>query len=129
MIFFLCCTIVYQLLVLCFITSFSVRLSLLSSYYIPRDGPKSSYKDYISMLPPTEDPELFGQHPNADIASQIAETRTLFDTLLSLQPQVASSAAVGARPSREEKVRAKQRRIRVDQRWIEIRYLYTQQNM
>nr|XP_020463205.1 dynein heavy chain 2, axonemal-like [Monopterus albus] len=40
------------------------------------------------MLPPTEHPGVFGQHPNADIASQITETRTLFDTLLSLQPQI-----------------------------------------
>lgn len=100
----------------CLMTSFFVRLSCLPSHYIPRDGPKSSYKDYISTLPATEDPELFGQHPNADIASQIAETRTLFDTLLSLQPQVTSSTAVGARPSREEKVRAKQCGTRGDQR-------------
>ncbi|KAI3375810.1 hypothetical protein L3Q82_004092 [Scortum barcoo] len=80
------------------------KLSSLTSYYIPRDGPQSSYKEYISMLPSSEHPEVFGQHPNADIASQIAETRTLFDTLLSLQPQVTSSSAVGARPSREDKV-------------------------
>lgn len=65
------------------------------------------------MLPPTEHPEVFGQHPNAEIASQIAETRTLFDTLLSLQPQV-TSPAVGARPSREDKVRVKRRRRRAD---------------
>ena len=37
------------------------------------------------MLPATDHPEAFGQHPNADIASQITETRTLFETLLSLQ--------------------------------------------
>ncbi|XP_028992315.1 dynein axonemal heavy chain 2 isoform X2 [Betta splendens] len=80
------------------------KLSSLSSYYMPRDGPQSSYKDYISMLPPTEHPELFGQNPNADIASQIAETSTLFDTLLSLQPQVSSPTMVGSRPSREDKV-------------------------
>ncbi|XP_044040597.1 dynein axonemal heavy chain 2-like isoform X2 [Siniperca chuatsi] len=80
------------------------RLSSLTSYYIPRDGPQSSYKEYITMLPPTEHPEVFGQHSNADIASQIAETRTLFDTLLSLQPQVTSPSAEGARPSREDKV-------------------------
>lgn len=84
---------------------FSVRLSPLTSYYIPRDGPQSSYKEYISMLPPTEHPEVFGQHPNADIASQIAETRTLFDTLLSLQPQVTSTTTAGVGPSREDKVR------------------------
>lgn len=45
-------------------------------------------------------PEAFGQHPNADITSQIQETRLLFDILLSLQPQV--SAQVGE--SREDKV-------------------------
>ncbi|KAK1890151.1 Dynein heavy chain 2 axonemal, partial [Dissostichus eleginoides] len=78
------------------------KFSSLTSYYIPRDGAQASYKEYISMLPPTEHPEVFGQHSNADIASQIAETRTLFDTLLSLQPQVTSSSAAG--PSREDKV-------------------------
>lgn len=56
------------------------------------------------MLPATEYPEVFGQHSNADIASQIAETRTLFDTLLSLQPQVTNSTTTGAGPSREDKV-------------------------
>ncbi|KAM9335593.1 LOW QUALITY PROTEIN: dynein axonemal heavy chain 2 [Symphorus nematophorus] len=80
------------------------KLSSLPSYYIPRDGPQSSYKEYISMLPSTEHPEVFGQHSNADIASQIAESRTLFDTLLSLQPLVTSPTAAGGGPSREDKV-------------------------
>ncbi|XP_064181287.1 dynein axonemal heavy chain 2 [Anguilla rostrata] len=80
------------------------KLSSLPTYYIPRDGPHTSYLEYISMLPNIEHPAVFGQHPNADIASQIAETRTLFDTLLSLQPQVTSAAASGAGPSREDKV-------------------------
>uniref|UniRef100_A0A3Q2Z5C8 Uncharacterized protein n=1 Tax=Hippocampus comes TaxID=109280 RepID=A0A3Q2Z5C8_HIPCM len=81
------------------------ELSTLATYYIPHDGPLSSYKDFINMLPTHEHPDLFGQHPNADIASQIAETRSLFDTLLSLQPQVTSASAAGAGPSREDKVR------------------------
>nr|XP_019958870.1 PREDICTED: dynein heavy chain 2, axonemal [Paralichthys olivaceus] len=80
------------------------KLSSLNPYYIPRDGPQSSHKTFISMLPSTEHPEVFGQHPNADIASQIAETRRLFDTLLSLQPQVTSPSSARAGPSREEKV-------------------------
>ncbi|XP_068166166.1 dynein axonemal heavy chain 2 [Antennarius striatus] len=80
------------------------KLSSLTSYYIPRDGPLSSYKEYINMLPSTEHPEVFGQHSNADITSQIGETRSLFDILLSLQPQVASSTAAGAKTSREDKV-------------------------
>ncbi|XP_062240587.1 dynein axonemal heavy chain 2 [Platichthys flesus] len=80
------------------------KFSSLTPYYIPRDGPQSSYEKFISLLPSTEHPEVFGQHPNADIASQIAETRTLFDTLLSLQPQVTSPSAGGGGPSREDKV-------------------------
>ena len=52
------------------------------------------------MLPGVDHPESFGQHPNADIASQITETRMLFDTLLSLQPQV----SVKQGESRESKV-------------------------
>lgn len=76
------------------------RLSSLPYYYIPKDGPLSSYKEYVSMLPNMDHPEAFGQHPNADITSQIQETRLLFDILLSLQPQV--SAQVGE--SREDKV-------------------------
>lgn len=75
------------------------KLSSLPYYYIPKDGPLSSYKEYVSMLPNMDHPEAFGQHPNADITSQIQETRLLFDILLSLQPQV--SAQVGE--SREDK--------------------------
>lgn len=70
------------------------------------------------MLPTHEHPDLFGQHPNADIASQIAETRSLFDTLLSLQPQVTSASAAGAGPSREDKVRASTTDI-MGQKWAE----------
>ena len=53
------------------------------------------------MLPNMDHPEAFGQHPNADIASQITETRTLLETLLSLQPQV---SAAGGGQTIEEKV-------------------------
>jgi dynein heavy chain len=49
----------------------------------------------------SDHPEAFGQHPNADIASQITEARTLFETLLSLQPKVATGAGG---QSREDKV-------------------------
>ncbi|CAB3995859.1 dynein heavy chain 2, axonemal-like [Paramuricea clavata] len=78
------------------------KLSTLPTYYIPKDGTLQSYREYISMLPNIDHPEAFGQHPNADIASQIIETKNLFDTLLSLQPQVASVG--GAGQTREQKV-------------------------
>ncbi|MED6233128.1 Dynein heavy chain 2, axonemal, partial [Ataeniobius toweri] len=80
------------------------KLSSLPTYYIPRDGPLSRFQEHINTLPPTEHPEVFGQHPNADIASQIAETHTLFDTLLSLQPQDTGAMTAGAKASREETV-------------------------
>uniref|UniRef100_A0A0X3PBI3 Dynein heavy chain 2 n=1 Tax=Schistocephalus solidus TaxID=70667 RepID=A0A0X3PBI3_SCHSO len=76
------------------------KLSSLPYYYIPRDGSLSAYREFVGMLPQTDHPEAFGQHPNADIASQIQETKLLFDTLLSLQPKVASTAG----DSKEEKV-------------------------
>ncbi|KAL3846382.1 hypothetical protein ACJMK2_017380 [Sinanodonta woodiana] len=76
------------------------KLSILPTYYVPKDGPLSSYKEYVSMLPNIDHPEAFGQHPNADIQSQIQETRMMFDTLLSLQPQISSTAG----ESREDKV-------------------------
>uniref|UniRef100_G1MEZ7 Dynein axonemal heavy chain 2 n=1 Tax=Ailuropoda melanoleuca TaxID=9646 RepID=G1MEZ7_AILME len=78
------------------------RLSVLEAYFIPKDGSLASYKEHISMLPGMDPPEAFGQHPNADVASQIAEARTLFETLLSLQPQITPTRAGGQ--SREEKV-------------------------
>lgn len=77
------------------------KLSTLDQYYIPKDGPLNTYIEYINMLPNTDHPEAFGQHPNADIASQITETRTLFETLLSLQPKVSTG---GGGQTREEKV-------------------------
>ncbi|CAN9505279.1 unnamed protein product [Ophioblennius macclurei] len=80
------------------------KLSKLPNYYIPRDGPLAQYREYINNLPATENPEVFGQHSNAGIASQIAETRSLFDILLSLQPQVTTATATGTQMSREDKV-------------------------
>lgn len=53
------------------------------------------------MLPGMDHPEAFGQHPNADITSQIQETRRMFETLLSLQ---AAGGATASADNREEKV-------------------------
>ncbi|KAL7983009.1 hypothetical protein Chor_013615 [Crotalus horridus] len=57
---------------------------------------------FYNLLPGMDPPEAFGQHPNADVASQITEARTLFETLLSLQPQTTPTGAAGQ--SREDKV-------------------------
>uniref|UniRef100_A0A1I8HFN9 AAA domain-containing protein n=1 Tax=Macrostomum lignano TaxID=282301 RepID=A0A1I8HFN9_9PLAT len=83
------------------ITTPFYKFSSLPHYYVPRDGSLASYREYVSMLPNIDHPEAFGQHPNADISSQIQETRLFFGTLLSLVPQVTSG---GAGESREDKV-------------------------
>jgi dynein heavy chain, axonemal len=69
---------------------------------VPKDGNLQNYREFVNMLPNTDHPEAFGQHPNGDIASQIKETRLLFDTLLSLQPQVTSSTKSNKKSTEEE---------------------------
>jgi dynein heavy chain len=44
-------------------------------------------------MPTTDHPEAFGQHSNADVASEIQESKTLFDTLLTVLPQKLSATA------------------------------------
>lgn len=79
---------------------FLYRLSVLQTYYVPRDGSLQSYQDYITLLPNVDRPEAFGQHSNADITSLISEARMLFETLMSLQIQ----SSAGDSESQEEKV-------------------------
>lgn len=67
------------------------RLSSLPTYFVPRDGPFDSYKDFISLFPNIDRPEAFGQHTNADITSLIIENREMFTTLMSLHVQARSS--------------------------------------
>jgi len=62
-------------------------LSELSEYYLPADGKLHSYSDYIKTLPISDHPGAFGQHPNADISSQIEETNGMLQTCVSLQPK------------------------------------------
>ncbi|XP_051176804.1 dynein axonemal heavy chain 2 [Leptopilina boulardi] len=66
------------------------RLSILPTYFVPRDGPFESYRDFISLLPNNDRPEAFGQHPNADITSLIIDNRDMFGTLMSLHVQASS---------------------------------------
>ena len=71
-------------------------MSSLPWYYVPRDGPLSSYREFVRMLPAVDHPEAFGQHTNADIIAQIQETRRMFETLMLLAPQASAS---GSKPA------------------------------
>ncbi|CEG44893.1 flagellar inner arm dynein 1 heavy chain beta [Plasmopara halstedii] len=64
-----------------------IPLSESDHYFVPDDGELSSYKNYILQLPLNDPPVAFGQHPNAEIASQIDDGRELLATILSLQAQ------------------------------------------
>ncbi len=69
------------------------QVSAAAEYYIPADGERDSYLKYISRLP-AEDPTVaFGQHGNAQVASQRTNTVELLGTLLDLQPRVVVEGA------------------------------------
>ncbi|XP_065911794.1 dynein axonemal heavy chain 6-like [Dysidea avara] len=60
-------------------------------YYSPEADDIKSYRQYIEQLPYNDDPEIFGMHDNANIAFQTQETYTLVNTILDIQPRLASS--------------------------------------
>ncbi|KXZ49009.1 hypothetical protein GPECTOR_23g1 [Gonium pectorale] len=57
-------------------------LSASGLYYIPPEGPLSSYTAYVSTLPTFPMPEAFGLHENADITKDLQETSLMLETLV-----------------------------------------------
>ena len=68
-------------------------------YYIPPDGTRDSYLDYIEQLSLTNTPEVFGLHTNAEIGYFTRAAKDLWSQLVELQPQTGES---GGGISREE---------------------------
>lgn len=66
-------------------------------YFAPPDGTLADVKNYLSSLPQTDDPEVFGMHDNANVTFNTNESLQLMATLLSLQPR--SSTAGGGKSS------------------------------
>lgn len=58
---------------------------------MPPIGTIEGYMDYIDKLPMTDDPEVFGMHENANINYQAQESNKIIQTILSIQPRLASS--------------------------------------
>ena len=77
-------------------------LSSLDEYYVPKEGPLDSYREYIATLPVSDQPEAFGQHPNADISYMITDSSITLESCLSLQPKQQSAAAGGGGASATE---------------------------
>jgi dynein heavy chain len=70
----------------------SYRLSKLETYVAPPEGPLADTRTYIEGLPLDEDPEVFGLHPNANIAFELRTVGDFTETILMMQPRVASAA-------------------------------------
>lgn len=68
------------------------KFSASGQYYAPPVGSLDSFRSYAQALPLNDAPEIFGLHMNANIASQMRETRVLLDTALSLQPRAGGGA-------------------------------------
>jgi dynein heavy chain len=66
------------------------KLSKLDMYYCPPEGTLAETKQYVEGLPLDEDPEVFGMHPNANIAYENFTVGAISDTILLIQPRVAS---------------------------------------
>lgn len=61
------------------------------TYYAPADTDVEGYRKYISNLPLTDAPEVFGLHSNANITYQNTSSLRLIDTVLSIQPRLATT--------------------------------------
>ena len=69
------------------------KLSKLDIYYAPHEGKLADVKSYIQTLPLDEDPEVFGLHPNANIAFEKKTVKDFNDTVLMMQPRVSSGGS------------------------------------
>jgi len=69
------------------------KLSKLDTYYCPPEGTLAETRAYIDTLPLDEDPEVFGMHPNANIAYEKFAVGMLNTTVLAIQPRVSSKGA------------------------------------
>ena len=69
---------------------FFLRFSDSESYFVPPVSTVEAYMEYIDKLPITDDPEVFGMHENANINYQAQESDKIIQTILSIQPRLAS---------------------------------------
>lgn len=73
------------------------RFAGLDAYYPPKEGTLDETREYLRTLPLDEDPRVFGLHPNALITAQYNQAKKFIDTVVSVQPRIASGGG-GKRP-------------------------------
>lgn len=67
-------------------------------YAIPHETSASSYKEYVVVLPNTDEPEIFGMHDNANITYQQQESSSILLSALSIQPKEKGKSSIGKTP-------------------------------
>ncbi|XP_055637886.1 dynein axonemal heavy chain 3 isoform X3 [Toxorhynchites rutilus septentrionalis] len=72
------------------------QLSESGIYKVPINPVKHEALEYLSTLPLTAHPEVFGLHANADITRNIEETNSLLDKVLQTQTQLFGGKSTGS---------------------------------
>merc|ERR1719356_527348 len=75
------------------------RFAGLDAYYPPAEGDIEGCREIIQGFPMDEDPRVFGLHPNALITAQYNQALRFHDTILAVQPRIASAG--GGKTSEE----------------------------
>ncbi|XP_077982678.1 dynein axonemal heavy chain 5-like [Glandiceps talaboti] len=78
---------------------FQSNFNFYKGYNIPKCNNIQQYVDFIGNLPPSDSPEAFGLHPNADITYQSNTARHVLDTILNIQPKDSSGGGGETRES------------------------------
>jgi dynein heavy chain len=79
-------------------------------YKIPQN-PSSEiqkYVDYVNTVPPTDNPEVFGLHSNADLTFRLKESLEMINTIMETRPK---DSSVGGGKTREEIVQEKAKEL------------------
>jgi dynein heavy chain len=89
----------------------SFKLTASDLYTIPEGFPPLDLcKNFVETLPPQDPPEAFGQHSNADIASQIFNVGALLDSLMTVNATlILRSSTASGPPAAVRRLRRKRK--------------------
>jgi dynein heavy chain len=73
-------------------------------YQIPDAQEHPKYMEYISEMPGSDNPPIFGLHPNADLTFSLKDSLNMINTMLDTQPK---DGGGGGGLSREDTVKEK----------------------
>ena len=66
------------------------KFSKSGQYYSPESGTHDDYMAYINSFDLNPKPEVFGLHDNAEVTTNQNATRSVLETVLSVQPRTSS---------------------------------------